>query len=112
MEKIRDIIKQKRDEYYVGLFSAANRPVAAYRFSDHEQMTPFGFEEDAQKWIDEQAARRVIATVLDAIAEPTEAMVKMAVEVWPNLDDRTDMLLWGGVYRAMITALKKDLEGG
>ena len=54
-------------------------------------------------------ARSALAEVLDAIAEPSKSMIAEAVEAWPNLDDSTDELLWGGVYRAMIAALKRDL---
>lgn len=78
IETVRAIIKEKRDEYYVGTFSAANNPVAAYRFSDHERVTPFGHAEDAQKWIDEQASAAVIRAIFDPTNETQVAALALA----------------------------------
>lgn len=57
----------------------------------------------------EEVQRQTIRAVLEAIAEPSDKMVQAAADIWPDLDDSTDRLIYGGVYGAMIAALWEEL---
>ena len=70
---------------------------------------PWSKAQDRDRQEVREQARAAIAAFLDAVREPSEAMVRAAI-ARPGPDDIHE-LLYFGVFRAMVDALAQEVAG-